>query len=245
MPRDGLSSPSSLDLAGYTGVGLRETEAGRRPRWSHRALLASHHILACPSGSRVRAAPGLPETQSGLCFWTSLVLSEQHPLSAYLPVTILSKRNTLPRAQGCLLQGALWIGGGAGASWRPKRELAATPPPMPSGAIAGGTHFYSRTVAQHNQGSKEMTQGCQPLIPPRLEPFPALSARVNRLIAEVGSGPRVGVVATLPTWQTRSWVLTPRVPPALHFSHVPSVGGHVTALLRTLFPWRPCFCLAM
>lgn len=30
--RDGLSSPSSLDLAGYTGVGLRETEAGRRPR---------------------------------------------------------------------------------------------------------------------------------------------------------------------------------------------------------------------
>lgn len=54
-------------------------------------------------------------------------------------------------------------------------------PPRPS-----GHPLLSRTVAQHNQGSKGMAQGCQPLIPPRLEPFPSLSARVNCLIAEVG-----------------------------------------------------------
>lgn len=103
LPRDGFPSPSSLDLAGYTGVGLRETEAGQRLRWSHRALLASHRILACPSGSLVRAAPRLPETQSGLCFWTSLAETPELPSAlgtapplAYLPVPILSKRNTIP-----------------------------------------------------------------------------------------------------------------------------------------------------
>lgn len=29
LPRDGLSSPSSLDLAGYTGVELRETSRAK------------------------------------------------------------------------------------------------------------------------------------------------------------------------------------------------------------------------
>lgn len=86
-------------------------------------------------------------------------------------------------------------------------------PPRPSGAIAGGTHFFPELSPNTTKAPRKWPRGASPSSHPAWNPsphsVPELIASLLRLGSlflgyKSGTGLRVGVVVTLPTWQTQS-----------------------------------------